>query len=216
MSCQLLIVPGLRDAVPDHWQTRLAHQRPDAVVLPPLGRDNLSLSARLADLEQAVALSPLPVLIVAHSGGCVLVAHWARQTRLATKVAGALLATPPTFDAPLPAGYPPLKDLQAAGWLPMPREALAFPSLVAASRNDPLGDFDAVLALARDWNSAVEDLGPVGHLNPASGFGEWPLAHALIARMSAAAHFRRHPSPATPLSRAPAPARRNKPVSRVA
>ncbi len=124
-----------------------------------------------------------PVLLVAHSGGCALVAHWARESRRTRQVCAALLATPPVFDQALPAGYPSLEALDAAGWLPVPRERLPFMSLVAASRNDPLGDFDAVCDLARDWGSEVEDLGPVGHLNPASGFGPWPAGQALIQRL---------------------------------
>lgn len=184
---QLLIVPGLRDHAPRHWQTLLAQHWQGAVSLPPLGRDNLDLAPRIEALETAVAASTHPVLLVAHSGGCVLVAHWARRTRHAGRILGALLATPPTFDAPLPAGYPSQQGLDAGGWLPVPRQRLPFPSLVAASRNDPLGSFDAVRALARDWGSACEDLGPVGHLNPASGYGEWPGALPLIARLTAAA-----------------------------
>ena len=54
------------------------------------------------------------------------------------------------------------------------------PSLVAASRNDPLGEWQAVGELARAWGSGIHDLGEVGHLNPASGFGPWPLAVSLI------------------------------------
>jgi hypothetical protein len=112
----------------------------------------------------------------------VLVAHWALQTALSHRVSGALLATPPTFDRPLPPAYPQLAALDAAGWLPVPRRRLPFPSLVAASRNDVLGEFEAVCQLARDWGSAIEDLGEVGHLNPASGFGPWPLAETLLRR----------------------------------
>lgn len=179
----VLIVPGLRDHVAQHWQTLLAERLPQAHSLAPMGRDNLGLAPRIQGLEAAVATCSGPVLLVAHSGGCVLVAHWARQTRLATRVAGALLATPPTFDRPLPPAYPQLEALDAAGWLPVPRERLPFRSLVAASRNDALGDFDAVCALARDWGSELEDLGQVGHLNPASGFGPWPFAETLIQRL---------------------------------
>ena len=73
--------------------------------------------------------------------------------------------------------------LDAAGWLPVPRQPLPFRSLVAASRNDPLGDFAAVRDLARDWGSELEDIGPVGHLNPASGFGPWPQANTLLDRL---------------------------------
>ena len=95
-----LIVPGLRDHVVQHWQTWLADRLPNAHSLTPMGRENLSLDARIADLEATIAHLKTPVLLVAHSGGCVLVAHWARQTALAHRVCGALLATPPTFDRP--------------------------------------------------------------------------------------------------------------------
>ena len=177
-----LIVPGLRDHVPQHWQTWLAGRLPQAHSLTPMGRENLALGARIADLEATIARLASPVLLVAHSGGCVLVAHWALQTALSHRVSGALLATPPTFDRPLPPAYPQLAALDAAGWLPVPRQRLPFPSLVAASHNDVLGEFEAVCQLARDWGSAIEDLGEVGHLNPASGFGPWPLAETLLRR----------------------------------
>lgn len=179
----VLIVPGLRDAVAQHWQTLLAERLPNALSLAPLGREQLGLEPRIEGLEAAVAAAPGPVLLVAHSGGCVLVAHWARCTQLSARVSGALLATPPTFDRPLPPAYPQLEALDAAGWLPVPRQRLPFASLVAASRNDALGEFDAVCALARDWGSEVVDLGEVGHLNPASGYGPWPLAESLIQRV---------------------------------
>jgi predicted alpha/beta hydrolase family esterase len=99
-------------------------------------------------------------------------------------VVGALLATPPDFDQPMPEGYPTLAALHAGGWLPVPRSPLPFPSLVATSDNDPLAAHDRVLALAQDWDSETVDLGAVGHLNPASGYGEWPMAQTLIARLT--------------------------------
>ena len=82
-----------------------------------------------------------------------MLAHWARSTR--RPVLGALLATPPDFERPMPEGYPTIADLAAGGWLPVPRERLPFPSIVAASRNDPLGSFDRVAGLARDWGSRL-------------------------------------------------------------
>ncbi len=183
-SPTVLIVPGLRDHVEAHWQTLLARRLPRVRSVPPMGREDLDCAARVAAIEHEIAAIDGPVVLVAHSGGCVMVAHWARVTRHADRVRGCLLATPPDFDRPMPEGYPTLAMLQAGGWLPVPRARLPFRSLVAASRNDPLGAFGRVMALARDWGSEVEDLGEAGHLNPASGFGEWPGADALVARLS--------------------------------
>jgi uncharacterized protein len=58
--------------------------------------------------------------------------------------------------------------------------------IVAASRNDPLGCYERVADLARAWGSRLDDLGEVGHLNPASGFGPWPGAEHYVAALSAA------------------------------
>ena len=123
---------------------------------------------------------------MAHSGGCIAVAHWAQRTD--RTVQAALLATPPDFGHALPAGYPTPEELEAAGWLPVPRERLPFRSVVAASRNDPLAGWVRVVGLAWGWGSELVDLGEVGHLNPASGFGPWPRALALIEQLAALPH----------------------------
>lgn len=177
----LLFVPGLRDAVAQHWQTLLAAQLPNSRTVPPMGRTNLSCAERVAALEREASAIAGGVVIVAHSGGCITVAHWALQTQ--RLVHAALLAAPPDFETPLPEGYPSLPALHSAGWLPVPRAPLPFASLVAASRNDPLARFERAEQLAQAWGSELVDLGDVGHLNPASGYGEWPQAKALIARL---------------------------------
>jgi acyl-homoserine lactone acylase PvdQ len=51
------------------------------------------------------------------------------------------------------------------------------------------GDFQATIrrttdgvphVVAADWGSRLIDLGDVGHLNPAAGYGEWPQAESMI------------------------------------
>jgi predicted alpha/beta hydrolase family esterase len=85
----------------------------------------------------------------------------------------------------MPQGYPTVEALDAAGWLPRPTAPLPFPSIVAGSRNDPLCRFDRACDMAYRWRSRFVDLGDVGHLNPASGFGEWPLAEELVRELCA-------------------------------
>jgi predicted alpha/beta hydrolase family esterase len=187
-----LIVPGLRDEVAEHWQTLLAARLRAAGTpvrsVPPMGRADLDCAARVAAIERELSAIDGPVVLVAHSGGTIMVAHWAQRHR--RPIHGALLATPPDFERPMPEGYPTPDALERAGWLPVPRAPLPFPSIVAASRNDPLGRYERVAELARAWGSRLVDLGEVGHLNPASGYGEWPGAVEFIRELSA-------PSPAT-------------------
>ena len=181
-SATVLIVPGLRDHVPEHWQTVLERMLPNAMTVPRMQQEKLSCAAWVGLLDRTLSQIDGPVILAAHSAGCMIVAHWARWHGRAIK--GALLATPPDFESPLPAGYPTQEVLQQNGWLPTPRAPLPFPSIVAASRNDPLGRIERVTAMAAAWGSRVVDVGEVGHLNPASGYGEWPRAEELIAELA--------------------------------
>jgi len=175
---RVVFVPGLRDRMPEHWQERLSEQLPGSTLVPPLTEDKLNLAARVEALDRTVQAAAGPVLLVAHSAGNVIVAHWAARHRRA--LAGALLVAPIDIESPLPAGAPTMEQLRAQGWLPVPREPFAFPSTVAASANDPLGPPDRIAELARAWGSRLVQLGPVGHLVPASGHGDWPEGLRLI------------------------------------
>ncbi|MFI6658935.1 RBBP9/YdeN family alpha/beta hydrolase [Streptomyces sp. NPDC050523] len=179
----VVFVPGLRDHVADHWQTVLAQRLAEAGravrTVAPLAGERLRLDAHIAHL--AATLAPLdgPVLLVAHSAGAITTVHWAARHR--ADVRGALLATPADLETPLPDGYPTPAELAEHGWTPVPRTRLPFPSILAASADDPSGTPERAAELAHSWGSRLVHLGAVGHLNPASGFGEWPQAEELIA-----------------------------------
>ncbi|GGX76174.1 alpha/beta hydrolase [Streptomyces anandii] len=76
----VVIVPGLRDHVTDHWQTVLAGRLTEAgrvvrTVPPPAAGERLRLDAQVAG--PAATLAPLdgPVLLVAHSAGVITTVH---------------------------------------------------------------------------------------------------------------------------------------------
>ncbi|MFE2143694.1 RBBP9/YdeN family alpha/beta hydrolase [Streptomyces sp. NPDC059456] len=178
----IVIVPGMREHGEDHWQTVLAKRLDDAGrtvrTVPPLGRDRLGRVAHVSNMAAVMEQVTGPVVIVAHSAGVMTTVQWVRWHD--ADVRGALLATPPDFETPLPDGYPTLDELATYGWTPVPRKPLPFPSIVAASSNDPLGSPERVAGLARDWESRLVGIGAAGHLNPASGHGPWPGAEELI------------------------------------
>lgn len=185
-SPTVLIVPGLRDHVQEHWQTLLAQQLPKSFTVPPLDHDKLSCQARVNAIDRAMDKIEGPVIIVAHSAGTMMVAHWVQHTRHAARIQGALMAAPADLETPMPAGYPTKEVLESHGWLPIPRTPLPFPSIVAASSNDPLTRLERARECARDWHSRLVELGAVGHLNPASGHGPWPQALEFIRELMAA------------------------------
>lgn len=131
--------------------------------VPPLREDGLNCAARVEAIEQTVQAVEGPIIFVAHSGGVIMLLHWARKYRHAMK--GALLVAPPDVATPLLAGR------------------LPFASLVAASTNDPLASYASVEAMAHQWGSTLVNVGAVGYLNPASGFGEWPRAQQLLQQI---------------------------------
>jgi len=182
----ILFVPGLRDHVPEHWQSLLAQALPGSRTVEPLTHDKLSCAARVEALDEAVAAIEGPVVLVAHSAGCLMVAHWAEKHR--RPVAAALLACPVDAETPLPAGYPTPEELRSNGWLPIPRRPLPFRTVVGVSSNDPLAAQDRTEALAEAWGGETVRLGEVGHLNPAAGYGPWPAGLRLIQSLRAAAH----------------------------
>lgn len=176
-STTVLIVPGLRDHVAEHWQTHLQERLPAARSVPPLTGDKLDLDARVAAIQNELARIDGPVILVAHSAGVLMVAHWA--ARHDRPIKGALLATPPDLDGTWPDHYPSPDSLIERGWA-LPQQPLPFPSLVAASDNDPLATPQAVRRMAQTWGASLVELGCVGHLNPAAGFGDWLEVDALI------------------------------------
>ncbi|MBF5005894.1 RBBP9/YdeN family alpha/beta hydrolase [Diaphorobacter caeni] len=177
-----VLVPGLRDHVEDHWQTHLQKELPRSVTVPPLEHDKLSRVARVQALVETLDSVEGPVVLVAHSAGVITTLHWA--TQFSRPIRGALLATPADLDEPLPEGYPAQSQLQSNGWTPVPRAALPFPAILAASRNDPLARFESMEQRAGDWGARLVDLGEVGHLNPAAGYGRWDGVHALLGELA--------------------------------
>ena len=181
MKPTVLIVPGLRNHVEDHWQTILAKKIEGSVIVPPLHEDGLWCAVRVAALNATLREIVGPVVLVAHSAGVMIAVHWAQHH--VRKIQGALFAAPADLEEPLPLGYPTPETILDNGWLPIPRRKLPFPAIVAASTNDPLARFERVEGYASDWGARLVDVGAVGHLNPASGFGEWKQAETLLQEL---------------------------------
>ena len=177
----VLFVPGLRSSVAVQRAALVARDQPrvHTVAVPP--GSELDLTARIEALEREARKVDGPLHLVTHGTGALVAAHWAQRTR--RPVTAALLAAPPDFERPLPAGYPSLAQLEAAGWLPVPGTPLPFTSIVAASRNDPLASFLRVAALAARWGSRLLDLGNVGHLEPAAANRPWPRGGELLTTL---------------------------------
>ncbi|HVX95062.1 MAG TPA: alpha/beta hydrolase [Polyangia bacterium] len=176
---RILVLPGLGGSGPGHWQTRWEACEPSCARVEQRDWDRPNLAEWLRAADEAIAAAGGPVVLVAHSLACSLVAHGARRPAWAP-VVGALLVAPADVDSP--AHTPD----ETRGFAPIPTEPLPFPATVVSSRNDPYVSFERARELAGRWRAQFVDAGSVGHINADSGLGEWMegrrLLGALIAR----------------------------------
>jgi predicted alpha/beta hydrolase family esterase len=173
---RVFLLPGWQNSGPGHWQTRWESVHGDHRVeqhdwMRPLRGD---WSARL---EEEVLAAPGPVVLAAHSLGCILVAAWAAHSRNTHKVQGALLVAPGDVER---------DDLRQLipGWAPIVRKPLPFPAVLIAASDDPYCEAARSRRMAADWGARFVDAGAGGHLNAESGLGDWPQGRQLLNEIS--------------------------------
>lgn len=169
----VLIVPGLGDSGPEHWQSRWEADEPSWRRVRQADWKRPRCADWVQTLDEAVRSAGGPVVIVAHSLGCATVGHWSRRDR---KIQGALLVAPTDVEASsCPKG--------PEGFAPIPLALYAFPSIVVASRDDPYVSLSRARFFAEAWGSAFVTAGSLGHINADSGIGRWEEGRTLLASL---------------------------------
>lgn len=165
---RLLIVPGLHDSGPAHWQSWLQALHRGSIRVqqddwhtPDLARWSARIADTLADH------GPGPWTVVAHSFGCLALAHHLALRPSAAPVLGTLLVAP---------AEPDRFGLAHA----LPQRALPVPSTLLASETDPWMSADSARRWAQRWGSHWVNLGDVGHINAEAGFGPLPYARRWV------------------------------------
>ncbi|WP_222123889.1 MULTISPECIES: alpha/beta hydrolase [Microbacterium] len=175
-----VMVPGIGGSDDAHWQTRWERRWGDEIAVcvepsswsqPDLGDWVAAIDRAAADLEPRVD----DIVLIAHSLGCWAVAEWLRPSA-GRPPRGVLLVAPPdpTGDA-FPAA-------EAPSFTRLDVRSLPCPSVVVASTNDPYCDLGTAEGLARGWGSEFVVVGDLGHLNSASGLGDWPQGREALHR----------------------------------
>jgi predicted alpha/beta hydrolase family esterase len=167
-----LILPGFHNSDSDHWQSRWEAR--DDTLLRVIQDDweTPHCAEWVARLDQALERTGPETLLVAHSAGCALVAHWAVGCQRGW-VRAALLVAPSDPEAP---SFPP----GPTGFAPMPLRRLPFRSVIVASSNDPYVTISRAQEFATAWGSDIAMIGEAGHINSASGLGDWPEGFSLL------------------------------------
>lgn len=159
-----LIQPGWQNSGPHHWQS-LWQERLGAAA-SRVEQEDWLVPERVAwsrILEQTIRRTAPPVVILAHSIGCMAAIFAAAEA----PVAALVLVAPADAERP---GAPGALHT----FTPIPMKPLGVPALLVASDTDPYCTLERAREFAEAWKADLEIVPGGGHINFDAGFGHWP------------------------------------------
>ncbi len=129
-------------------------------------------SAWVSAISRTILDRNEPVIVVAHSLGCIATVHLPPEVQ--EHIVGALLVAPAN----------PERRAILMDFAPVPARRLPYRSVLVASSNDSYCSVRTAGAYARAWGSDFVCLQNAGHINVEAGYGAWPLGLALLDSLS--------------------------------
>ncbi|HTI61244.1 RBBP9/YdeN family alpha/beta hydrolase [Mucilaginibacter sp.] len=170
----ILTIPGIGGSGPAHWQS-LWEKEHGFTRVEQRDWDTPNCAEWVEAINNHVQnFVPSNLIVVAHSAACVAFMHWVQKYNVIIK--GALLVAPADADA---ASFPG----GTTGFAPVPMIELPFPSIVVTSSNDHFVTLERAKQFADAWGSDFINIGEAGHINVASGFGEWEHGLTILKRL---------------------------------
>lgn len=170
-SLRCFILPGLNNSGPQHWQTFWEHKY-GFTRIEQANWDAPVCEDWMATIDASIKdYPPDQVVLIGHSLACCTIAHWASQYK--RRIKAALLVGPSDVEAP---SYP----RGTLGFTPMPLQQLPFDSIVVASSNDQYVSMERATHFANCWGSRLVAVGALGHINSASGIGNWTEGYEIL------------------------------------
>ena len=173
----VLLIPGIHNSGPRHWQSLWQAQHAGVSRVEQADWDRPVCSAWVQALDDAVARAAEPPILVAHSLGCLVAAHWA--ARHARPVHALLLVAVPDPSGPEFPGA-------AHGFAPLPDSLPPTqPRVLMSSSSDPYSTPAFSARCAAAWHAEHVALGALGHINADSGLGAWQQGWERVQRWRA-------------------------------
>lgn len=174
-NIRILTVPGLASSGPKHWQTLWEKKYPK--VFSRVEQQNWDLpdcETWVEKLNSEIQNDEKPTYLVAHSLGCITVAHWAKRY-YNPNIIGAFLVAPADAEKS--------KNLNfVTGFNPIPTKRLPFESILIASTNDIYTSIDRSKEFAEAWGSEFINIGKKGHINASSSIGFWEEGFSIFTK----------------------------------
>ncbi|QSR72167.1 RBBP9/YdeN family alpha/beta hydrolase [Aeromonas jandaei] len=165
---KILLVPGLHNSGPDHWQSRWHEHFPYWQRMTGLPWEKPDLTVWSAKLASKLRSRRSRVHLVAHSFGALTAIAAARLQP--EKVASLFLVAPAD-----PARFG-IVDERLEGLLQVSAQ-------LVASRNDPWMSYERAEYWSRQWQVPLFDAGNAGHINAQSGHGDWHQGLELLGSL---------------------------------
>lgn len=160
-----LIVPGLGNSGPEHWQTYFQNSDNNFHRIEQQEWDAPDCQQWIATMDKKISEFDLStVILIGHSLGCTAIAHWAKKYK--KQIKGALLVAPSDIETPQ-------YTFPATGFAPIPLNTIKFKTIVVASANDIWVTLERAAFFAKHWESEFINLGNAGHINVESGHTNW-------------------------------------------
>jgi len=170
-----LIVPGLGNSGPEHWQTYFQNSGNNFYRIEQQEWDAPECNNWISNVDQKVAeFDASTVVLIGHSLGCLTIAYWAKKYN--RKIKGALLVAPSDSEA---SQY----TFPAKGFAPIPLDTLSFKTIVVASSNDVWVTLERAKYFADCWGSEFINIGDAGHINVASGHTNWDEGLSILKKL---------------------------------
>ena len=166
-------IPGLHNSDENHWQSHFERSQPsDFIRINQLNWDEPDCETWITKIEEDLKdFNHSELILIGHSIGCMAILKWFEKYGHIIK--GALLVAPSDSERD---SYPDY----ITGFSPIPNIKLPFPSIVVASTNDHVTEIRRSEQFASLWGSELTIVENAGHIEPKSGFGEWPKGLDLL------------------------------------
>ncbi len=183
-----LIVPGVGGSEYHHWQSWLQRGLMQCSRVEQKDWKHPVLAKWVEAFVKTIQSIEDDVEVVAHSFGCLTsVAALAQHPSFATKIKKLILVAPANPARFGEQGF--AQDSQQNYSAYFHALKLQVPTMMLISENDPWLSFKDAHALAKSWNIQPINLGQVGHVNVASGFGPFPEIKQYLTSATSMQHI---------------------------
>jgi uncharacterized protein len=183
-----VIVPGVGGSEHAHWQSWLQRQLMSCSRVEQQDWNLPILEQWVEKFVQHVTAFDQPLQIIAHSFGCLTtLAALAQHPELNKKIQNLVLVAPANPIRFGEAGFS--RNSTQDYWQYFKDLSIAVPTTLLISENDPWLKYEDALTLAKCWRLKPINLGRVGHINVASGFGPFPEIHNYLISEQSSNHI---------------------------